>query len=304
MDSIIRPVKVKNFISKGIVMREQTVPGSDKPQALSEGTYGLTKMPGSFQGKRVYWDDEKRRWDLDIDEKSLQKLVKNSALRYVDGRKEGDMIEEANLRDGLDPFFTHPEFNLFLEEGSVNTSTNNSIEKIILESFKNRDEVISPNEKGPKYRGIIAEYEIVDKDYDKKIKNEETERKFDTIDLLKNSDFTKKSKIATIMKVKFDKDLTEKDLNTLLLQILEVSSDKAETFRNLCKLGKDDFELKYLTHKAMSIGVIKRSPSKNQYMFNGDVQVGRTIDLVEQFFTEAENFAFLEELQEYVDKSG
>src|SRR5690554_1181866 len=96
--SVITPVKKRNFLSEGVVVREESR-GGGKVERIPEGEYGLNKMPGSFQGERILWDPSKRRWDVDVSEKELQKIVKDSALRYLDGPNKGSLIERANLKD-------------------------------------------------------------------------------------------------------------------------------------------------------------------------------------------------------------
>lgn len=288
-------------MSQGIVMRGEMNEESKKVEGVPEGTYGLTTMPDSFQAKRVYWDPEKRKWDIDLEPELLDQLVKESALKYLDGPRKGELIEKYNLRDSEDPFFSHPEFNLWLDQGTRETNSQNSIDKIILEHFKERSEVIKQDGK-IKFQGIAAEYEIVDKDYDKNIKNKETQDKLDLALLISNSDYTKKSKIAKVMSIRFDKNLEESDLNTLLMQMFEVSKSKAEEFITLCKAKPEILDLKYMIKLGIEGDFIKKSPTKGQYYFNGEVQIGRNYDQIEEFFMEPKNSFIVDELRELINK--
>lgn len=303
-DLIIRRVKEDNFMAEGTMYREIKTPGSDKPQVESVGRYGLSLAPGSFQGKRVQWSDKQSRWLIDLEEEELQSLVKRSSLRYLYGSREGELIQEANPYDREDPFFNHKDFMMWMEEGNKDTSQANSIDKIVLSNFSTRSEVERLGDKTSKYRGVGIEYEIVDRNYDRKIKAEETKKKMSVTLLITKSVLSKKIKIARMLNIDLDKDMSEDSVNTQIYNRLEIDSVKREQFLEVSELPTDEFDLNYY----VTMGIDKRvraiswSTSKHHYIFNAETPVGRTREQVAEFFGESENYPFFETLRELVDK--
>src|SRR5690606_32978609 len=145
-----------------------------------------------------------------LEDEELQSLVKRASLRYLDGTHQGEVITKANIYDEHDPFFEHRDFNLWLEMGHKNSSEANSIEKIVLSNFINRQEVESYKNRKTKYRGITKQWEVVTGSHDQDLKNEETEMELDASVLLKTSNTTKKLKLCAILHINANKDMEEK----------------------------------------------------------------------------------------------
>lgn len=303
-DKLIRRVKEDNFVAQGTMYRSVLRPGADKPEAESMGKYGLSVVPGSFQGKRVQWSVKNGKWLVDMDEEELQKLVKRSSLKHLSGSREGELIKEANIYDPEDPFFTHKDFMMWMEEGNKDMSDTNAIDKIVLSNFSTRDEVRRLGDQVAKYRGVGVEYEIVDKNYDRKIKEAETKKHFDMTMLIAQSVLTKKLKLARILNIDLSKDMNEESVNTQIYNRLEIDSKKRDEFLEISKLPTDEFDLRYYVTMGMDkrVRVIRWSTTKHQYIFNAETPVGRNKEGLFEFFGESDNYPFYESLKEIVDQ--
>lgn len=299
-DKIIRAVKDNNLISRGILYKMTKVPGQEELVPESAGQYGFPLAPDTFQGKRVQWSPRQNKWLTDLEDSELQALVQRASLRHVDGPRKGEVITKANIFDEYDPFFSHPEFNMWLEMGHKKSSEANAIEKIVLSNFYTRKEVESSKNKRGRFRGSHVEFEVVDTDHDQTLKDMETELELDAGMLIKKSNVTKKLKLCSILSINANKDMTEKTLNTLILDVFKVDKSKRDKFLEYAKLPNDKLDIKYYVKRAEVKRIIQWSSSKNVYVFNGKQDLFRSWDQIEEFFGKEENYGFYEELKELV----
>lgn len=308
-NKVIRRIREDNLISGGIMYKSEVLPGRSKPSEVPIGKYGLPVFPHSFQGKRVPWDEDKRIWDVGEefkkDPEKLNELVAKAALKYPEGHsRQGEIIEEARLNDPEDHFFNHKEFNLWMDEGVKDMSSSNPIDQIILSNIQIRMEVSRMGEREAEYIGVGTKYEIVDKDYDKKIKVEKTNRQIDAAALIFNSDETKKRKLARmVFDTDLSKDMKEEDINDYLYTRIQESSKIRDEFREASKLPNDELDMKYYITMGLDkrVRAIRYSPSKKEYIFNGETSIGRNREDVFEFLEDSENYTMYETLVEIVE---
>lgn len=74
-----------------------------------QGDYKNALLPGGSRSHRVRYDSDKRRYNIVIDQKALNRIV--YALNLTDSKTE-KLIETANLNNEFDPFFNHPDLVL------------------------------------------------------------------------------------------------------------------------------------------------------------------------------------------------
>jgi hypothetical protein len=259
---------------------------------------GRHKMIDPFDNKR-----EKEFLALDAGKnEKFNSLVAACKLRYpmdyIDERKAGKIIETADIYDLNDPFFNHEELSLVLEEGGGGFDDEKPINKIILSCLLAQDEY-ELGGSGSINRPMSASvrYIIVDKDYDKKLKQEfralrkELHDKFNEV----SKDESRLYKVCLALNItNVHDELDQLDLEEKLFDYIEereqivegTSYTRPEYFLHILEEGDIVLDRTYLFHEGLKNGIIKRKDSA--YTAFGRI-LSKTVDGSINFLTQPSN---------------
>lgn len=291
----IRPIYRQTLVSEGeIVEKDQR-----GRRILTNKKWGKTKFPGSVQILRPKYSDHKKCYPFhSLTEEDLQKLVKEARLKYLDGPKKGEYITEAFVQDKTDPFFEHDDLVLRLSEGSGRADLNHAIEAIMIDHLKTRGTFRMPDQE-MQMAGVRQQYEIVDKDFDKRSRNKKTQEKLSITKKLAALSIEKKRKICSIIGTSVTNDTESDDMDTILYDYIHNSKEEAQTFSELCDLDSDKLNLKFYISKGRFNSPIRiRKILNGSFIYNGEVNMGRSLEDVELFLMDPENASILQELME------
>lgn len=269
---------------------------NDRGDAVPTGKlWGKTKVPGSVQTFRVEYSFGKGRYPFaTLEGEELNKLVKEARLKYERGPKQGEYIEEAFVNDLEDPFFQHTDLVWKIDEGEGTADPNNPIQAIIVDHLKTRGIVRQPHAR-MKRAGVRQQYELIDKDFDRRIQNEEVQK---TLNLQKKYaalTVDKKRKLCTIIGMQVDQDTEAEDLDTILYNYIYDKDENKELFHSLCDLSTDKLNIKYYIALGRNQSLITRTTG-GIFMFNGDVKLGYNEQEMEMFLSDKDNSDILESL--------
>lgn len=124
-------------------------------------------LPESLQGIRFPFSvSNGYRFDHTIfgsDETQMNATIKDCAFIYIKGKDLGKVIESANPRNADDPFFSHPELTLKLEEFAGGYDLSNSRNRVIYALLKVDDRflVLEEGEEVPDIEEISPKVEFL-----------------------------------------------------------------------------------------------------------------------------------------------
>ena len=110
---VIRPTGTLSLIQKGMAKVFQE---NEDGRRVEVGDYKHSMLPGAGKPFRVFWDERKRRYNINIPDARLQFLAKEMKLSDPDSRK---MIVSADPGNEYDPFFRHPELMIDVPNGGM-----------------------------------------------------------------------------------------------------------------------------------------------------------------------------------------
>lgn len=256
--------------------------------------YQNTLLPGGSRTHRVFYDTKKREYIIGLSTKELSAIAKE--MRLIDPKTD-KLIESADPRNELDPFFIHDDLVLEVPNGGItldddtpegkywlaaiqtephlfdinNTTDNPLIKKNqdfrVTTAGHSEKEVAKDIKEGEKATGI---YHAIKDDVQKLI---DTCRAMDII--VDDSPDIEMMRTAIYTKI-----TTEKDYKT------RSGVRNIDKFLSLYEMKKEDFTFRALVGKAVGMKLITRE--KNNYVYE-NVILGNTQDKAFEFLSRKEN---------------
>lgn len=255
---------------------------------IAAGKYKSNTIPKTFQIKRIKWDGNRRSYDIKISQDDLDSLVKEIGLYTSDGR----MIETANLRNELDPFFSHPELSFRIENGSNQLDDSNPLHKLQLiwmRTSSDRQFHVQGGEDNPALRGM-AFYTVTTPAQDADAVTADNDKMVRAIRILDTMTYDTQCKVLQAMNVSVAASAEPKVVRDALIR--KVTEEKnsitygtrernIDVFLRLAEEPSEELNLKSIITSARDFGLIKKAKD-GIYKF-GEIQLGRTIEAVHQF---------------------
>ena len=300
----------KKFFSNAVQYRSATSEGGETRDQQA-GTFNGERFPNSRQLKRPKYSYGKRKWLLDgfdTNSKELNDLVKACKFRYPKGHpEEGKMINECDIFDMNDAFFTHKQLFIRMSEGEMKLDKDRPLDEIMLRALKSDVQY----QVGANAKGIMSsrtKYVITDKQMDSNIKKEVRDKLLKINTLFSTSNYDKKLKIATAMNIVRGEEIDPDTLDDLLYKTITDNGDSkpleedksyADLFILLAEGSNDSLENKSLINKAKKEGFL-RYQRKEGYMLFG-IRIAGKMSEVEEYFLDEKNQDIIARLEKAID---
>lgn len=197
----------------------------------------------------------------------LNVLVKGCKKRYdQDHPKANQIIEEADIFDRLDPFFTHDECMLVLDSGAGIINDKSPLNKIMLLCVLALDDFAIGGSKHNDHLPSKVRYLVVDTTIDRKIKKKKREYTKEVNKILDSLDYKTALKFALALGITQDIEFKDKDLlDELLYDYGHNSLDKIsgtnithqKNFIDVFNMGNSVLDASYIFTLGTSKGIIK-----------------------------------------------
>lgn len=122
MKFTIRPSGTLAIVERGLAKIYRDNPESDGGRE-ELGDYKASRLPGGGESHRVFYDVDKRRYDVVLTAEELAVIVKD--LRFIDPLTK-KLIETADPRNEFDPFFIHEKLEIEVPNAGVTLDTDDS----------------------------------------------------------------------------------------------------------------------------------------------------------------------------------
>ena len=264
-------------------------------QQVSNGLYKGERFPSTNQMPRIPFSLTQKKYLVNMDEETLNELVKECRLQYPDDHKRaGEYITSANVYDRKDPFFNHQNLKLIFTEGNLSLDDSLPMNKIILAGLRNhKDFAFSDTTSNGLYskrvKYIVTRREDVDRSDEKSRQAE-----IDAITLYSSLTDKKARKVAIAMGLitatdDSDISIVKKALWSAARNVTRIPGQKTkqQQFVELCKADESDMQLKIIQAQAKSHGLLKKVKDTGWTLFGKPI--GRTEKEVAAYFADPAN---------------
>lgn len=261
---------------------------------ISVGKYKGNTIPGTFVIKKIKWDVTKRSYDINIPLDELNEIV--NAIRFFD--KSGNKIEKANPRNERDPFFLHDDLFFKIENGSNSLDDDvplNRLQLAWMKSSSSPEFHIQGDKDNPAMRAL-KNYTVSTPALDNAAASTETDNTIEAIKLLDSMTYDIQCTILKAMGVPVRDAEPIIVRNTLFRKITEdknllaygTQKKNLPLFLELARTNSSDLNIRGIVTMAKDHGIISKGKD-GQYKF-GDMPLGRTLNDVQSFLLEKDNF--------------
>lgn len=256
------------------------------------GNYKSNTIPGTFSIKKIKWDATKRSYDLKIDQKDLDELVKE--IGFFD--KAGNPITTANLRNELDPFFSHPNMYFKIENGANTVDDSDPFARLQIIWMKQQPEYSMKGEAVNPALNSMKKYTISTTAIDNETEAKIADKTIEAIALLSAMTYDLQCSVLKAMGVAVRNAEPSIVKSTLFRKITEdknltafgTSKKNIDLFIELASADSSTINLKGIVTMAKDYGII--SKSKNGFYKYGELDLGRTLAEVNTFMMEKDNY--------------
>jgi len=324
---IIKPVpnskKFKNREGNLTAMTEEFYQkdGNGENVLVDSKPYESERFEDTTQDKIIPYSFSKRRFllidpdditgtkQLEANSKKLNSMVAQCKIKYPDNHpRRGQFIEEVNIFDIDDPFFTNPKVRITLRkgEGIINVDDNNMINQVVMLGLKASKEFQVGSAISNSMLSAQTRYIIVDKEIDRKEKAKVRQLDSKARDYFHKLTAEKQVKIAIALGLIKSPKTDPTIINELLwdyatdtvTKVFDGRMTKQEFFVNLLESGSTRVENSYLFHLAKDAGIIKY---QNKLFTAFGIKLGETVDKSIEYLSLNTNEVLISRLQEAID---
>ena len=271
------------------------------------GSYKGERFPNSRQMFRPIWSQSKKMWLMDSFKENcdeLNKMALACKFKYPDTHYKRDQyIDEADLFDYNDPFFTHRSLKIITYEGQLTLDKAKPIDKIIFLSLRQNHLFQSGGEEGNTMLSSRTRYVITDKEVDITNKKKRRDKFLEASKLYSSLTDAKKITIAMALGLAAnenqDRDLIDQVLWDASQDTAVRNSNKQtrqDLFIGLCKMDNEMLNIKKMVQKAKGSGKLKKVKNQGWLLFGEPV--GKTDEQLFTYFSNPENQEMFFRLQE------
>lgn len=289
---------------------KHTVSDGTNEQEKTTGEYTGQRFPKSRQMFRPLWSNSRRRWLIhgyEDNHEELNDLVKKCKLKYpAKTPKAGQYIEEADIFDFSDPFFTSRYLKVIANEGEIMLDKSKPLDKIILLSLLENPQFQSSNDGNPLFTSRVK-YLISDRDIELVAKKDKRDKESKIVKLYEGLTSQKKMKVAIAMGLIPNENVSIDVVEDLLYQaakdvITKVSTEgnitRQDLFIKLCEMTTEQLNLKHKIAQAKSKGFLKKNDGG--FMLFGN-PVGKNEKQIEAYMSNPDNQELLDRLMKALD---
>lgn len=282
------------------ILNQSKMIANDRFKELERGEYKGNRFSGTNVKIRPRYDDSIAAFylgDLAKDPERLNKLVRDCAFTYEDGRRKGELIEEVNPKNRRDPFMLNSRLYIRAEEGFYIFNPDKAIDIIMLEVLKNDNRVAFTEDTDTMTKE--TQFFIVPVDYETNKKIKEISKQKDIFNAYYNLSSYDKRKIAIILGESVDIDTDDEYVDSILFERImnptKVANGvtTADEVFELAKLPPDVLKTKEILALSYKHRVFDKEG--NIFYLKGNA-IGSSLDEIEEYFNEYENkelFGFL-----------
>lgn len=287
-----------NYSKKNSFLKDKT-PIYQQDQHFPEnnvqvGEYRKATIPKTNQTPRILYNTTHRKWVIETDQKELNSLVKACGFTYQDGPRKGVLIETANLRDGDDAFFNHPELTLELISGSATVDTDYPPHAVWEKVFKTDPRFKLAGEDGNPAIAAKVLYTVAAAGYQSVVSTKKIDEGIEAIKLLDAMDYSKRLKVISAMGVAIGSKPSPELITSILYEKITDGKDlkTIDNYRNIdlfllmAKSEVRDLDLRDRIAKAKARNIIVKRGQGYQFQ---EVSLGRTLEDVAKFLAAEEN---------------
>lgn len=229
------------------------------------GDWNQGMLPGASKTHRVFFDPEKRFYPIDLPKTELDEIAKE--LRYTDA-KTGKLIEAADPRNELDPFFCLNELELEVPNSGVTMDDTTALGKFWLAAARSEPKLFNINN-GTDNPAIkrVQEFKIMTAGYSQSEKTEKLQegKRAGDIFYAKKHDYQWLVNTCRGMGISVASDAKVDALeDAIWLKITDEKDFKIngvraiERFLELNDMKQDDFETKARINLAIDLKIIAK----------------------------------------------
>lgn len=297
-------------VGSGMTQFNKVVGSTDPSAVRSTGEFKGQRFPNSRQIVRPRWSFSKRMWMLSGakgNSVKLNEIVKDCKLKYEKGdARYPNYIEEADIFDFDDPFFTHSKLKMIAREGEFVLDKSTPKDKILIMAIQASHEFAI---KGEDDGGIVSsrvKYVITDKNIDSETKKDDRNKEMEAVKLFSALDLKKKNQIAMAMGLILRESEDTNVVDDLLWDAAHNTTSRAPNGMNMqdyfiamCNTSTDEIKVRYLIQKARAEGHLKKTKD-GWKLFGRDV--GLTDMQVYNYFKNPEHQDMIYRLETVVEE--
>lgn len=297
-------------VGNGMTQFNKVVGSTDPSAVKSTGEFKGQRFPNSRQLIKPTWSFSKRRWMLagcEKNSKKLNEIVAACKLKYEKGdARYPNYIEEADIFDFDDPFFTHSKMKMIAREGEFVLDKTTPKDKILIMAIQANHQFAV---KGEDDNGMVSsrvKYVITDKNIDTETKKASRNKEAEAVQLYSSLDKKKKNQIAMAMGLILREADDIETVDELLWDAAHNTTGRApnglnmqDYFIAMCQAETDEIKVRYLIQKARAEGHLKKT--KDGWMLFGQA-VGMTDIQVYQYFKNPEHQKIIFRLEDVIKK--
>lgn len=297
----IKPSGKSNFLKaiRPKLFTEVMVNGERR--LTSDGEFQGERIDGVRGTKRIKWDGTKYPTGT-LTKDELNALV--ASCKFINDKvghpDRGKLILTADPQDFDDPFFSHRDCEIRLEEYTGTLTSERPLHRIFMEYVRAFPTDFSTSKSPAGNRSAKLKVIDVGSEASDIKKSVDTSKKAVELYLSLNAD--KRSKIALALRAirteKTDMDLIEAALWKICTGIDEQSEQKRLDFISLATLPTERFNNRYLIVKTQSRGKLKELPRQG-WVLNG-VPIGLRIEDVNKYFDDPNNAQIIADLEKTI----
>jgi ribosomal protein S6 len=301
----------RNFNGSIEQVEEATTQDGRKVKTINN--WNEKRFPNSIQKERpIVYSYTLKKWLLksyEVNSPELNEMVKACSL--INNKKNhpdfGRMIISCDIHDSNDPFFTHPDLYIRLVEGYGILNTDDRKEKLFYEgALKNNRFDIGGEDDNP-YVQRRAKYILIDKNIDKKIKENTRSNTLEATKIFEAMSEDKLKTVALAMGVIRSKEMAADIVKDVLFEYVLDNKNKSnssqltkqEHFLQTSKMDADHLHIRNVVQLAFANGTIKRDKDAGFLVFG--TAVGKTKDSVMNYFLDVKNSEILFRVEKAVN---
>jgi hypothetical protein len=273
---------------------------------VPSGTYRSNTIPGTFAIKKIKWNATKRKYDLDIDPKLLDELVKDMGFFS----KNGDAIVTANIRNQMDPFFAHNDLFFKIENGANSIDDSTAFGRLQAIWMKQQPEYEFKGEASNPALNALRNYTISTTAIDNEVEAKIIDKTIEAIELLNAMTYDIQCSLLKAMGVAVRGAEPSIVKATLFRKVTDdknlvpqgSSKNNIDLFLELAREESSVINLKGIVTMAKEYGMVAKS--KNGFYRYGEIDLGRTIGEVNTFLSNKENFDIVNRITDELRTKG
>ena len=296
------PIRVNPHLKNADVRK-----GDPEGQNFLVGKNEKMKFPDSMQGYRPKYSVKRTRaWDTKLSEKEIKTLLEDLSFTYESGPREGELITGISLRNEEDLFMNHSRFYLPLDEGHAILDDELTFDRLMLGFIKADPEVDHDEENSNPAFAANKKWKLILLDNADKAESDEIDLSVEATVVFSKLDFERKVAICRAMGRPVSSrspDAANKMLHTLITRDKNLTAPSGRTnikeFMELAKGSAGKLIVTDIVNRAKAKGVITRTSNK---YFYGDIELGPSLEKVQNFLSEEDNKDILEKIKTYSEK--